>query len=343
MIDWVRCLIPLQHVPLNAGQVFSTDEDGQVEWITPKRKQAIGSFDKRISIKSDGGDGQGMATHLWISGNPSKFLQGHNVFGSDDLVSLVYDTFLVIVNQFNLTPTINEITQVKNGNYELKMVDINYSFDLSNRSDVRSFIRAMEFKASTRHGTRPTTKGGTLYFGKTSERWAIKAYCKADELQTKTGQIPIALQNLGIEQWAENKLRIELRLHPKEIVKKNILRASDLTPEKAHTLFNEYLGRINMTEQFRLTDEAINDLPNNLRTTYTLWTEGHDLRNLMSDRTFYRQKKQLMAYGINIDIQPNQSHSSNVVPMFRILEAVPASVPDWAFNKQLIHHSARQA
>ena len=27
-----------------------------------------------------------MATHLSLSGNPSKFLQGHNIFGSDDLM-----------------------------------------------------------------------------------------------------------------------------------------------------------------------------------------------------------------------------------------------------------------
>ena len=36
--------------------------------------------------RSVGGDGQGMATHLSLSGNPSKFLQGHNIFGSDDLM-----------------------------------------------------------------------------------------------------------------------------------------------------------------------------------------------------------------------------------------------------------------
>jgi len=66
------------------------DENGEIEWRAPKRKQATGSYEKKISIKSAGSDGQGNATHLWVSGNPSKFLQGHNVFGSDDLVSLVY-------------------------------------------------------------------------------------------------------------------------------------------------------------------------------------------------------------------------------------------------------------
>ncbi|MBF7072818.1 hypothetical protein ISG33_05305 [Glaciecola sp. MH2013] len=40
-----------------------------------------------------------------------------------------------------------------------------------------------------------------------------------------------------------------------------------------------------------------------------------------------------MSYGINIDIQPSEISTSNVIPMFRVIEAVPASIPDWAFFK----------
>ncbi|AEF03160.1 hypothetical protein C7Y69_07330 [Alteromonas sp. KS69] len=268
MIDWVRASLPIVHAPLNAGEVFSMDEHGEIEWRSPKRNHAVGSYDKRISIKSEGADGQGNATHLWVSGNPSKFLQGHNhnVFGSDDLLTLVYDTFNIIADQFKLQPTLPERVAIRSGNYNLGMTDINYSFNLPSRSDVLAFIRAMEFKAKTRHG-RPTTKGGTLYFGKTSERWAIKLYCKAEEIRTKTGQLPEQLTNIGIENWAENKLRIELRLHRKELEKLDITQAKDLTPNRVRQLFNLYLGKIEMTDQIRLTDEITAKLPNKLIAT----------------------------------------------------------------------------
>lgn len=251
MIDWARVSIPFLHKPLNSGEILSFDESGEVEWRTPKRKQAVGSFDKRIAIKSTGGDGQGNATHLWISGNPSKFLQGHNVFGSDDLVSLMFDTFKIICTQFKLYPTTQEYKNVMQGNYNLGMVDINQSFELPTRADVLAFIRSMEFKAKTRHG-RPSMTGGTLYFGKKSERWAIKLYCKAEEIKTKTGQLPERLTNIGIERWAENKLRIELRIHSKELTKLDINNAKDLTPDYAAKLFNQYLDRIEMNEQLKL-------------------------------------------------------------------------------------------
>ena len=80
MIDWFRGCLPLLHEPLNSGEVISLTPEGEIDWRSPKRLQATGSYDKKISIKSVGANGQGMATHLWISGNPSKFLQGHNVF-----------------------------------------------------------------------------------------------------------------------------------------------------------------------------------------------------------------------------------------------------------------------
>jgi hypothetical protein len=56
----------------------------------------------------------------------------------------------------------------------------------------------------------------------------------------------------------------------------------------------------------------------------------------MSKATYYRQRKLLIDYGSNIDIQPCEVLTSNVIPMFR----VPASISDWAFAKNFIHHSA---
>lgn len=339
MIDWSLVQFPIVHDPIYSGEVISILPDGTEDWRTPRRLQASGSYEKKISIKSIGGNGRGQASHLWLNGNPSKFLQGHNVFGSDDLVSLLYDVFCLLVDKFKLQPTEEEIQKVKTGDYKLVMADINYPYVLPSRADVLAFIRALEFKAKTRHG-KPAMKGGTLYFGKTSEYWAIKFYCKAEEIQTTRGKLPHELQNQGIEDWVDNILRIELRLHSKELQRLNILKVKDLDQEKAKKIFNEYLRKIDMTEQIKLTDETLMKIPNKLRSTYTLWNEGHDLRNLISKPTYYRHRKELKEYGINIDLRPESTKKSNVVPLVRILEAQPAEIPHWAFEKGLVHHSA---
>lgn len=339
MIDWGLVLFPLVHQPINSGEVFSIDSDGEVEWRSPKRVQAQGSFAKTVAIKSVGGDGTGLATHLWVNGNPSKFLQGHNVFGSDNMTSLMSDMFEVIAKQFNLVPTPGELHQIKTGDYEVNRVDINYSYNLPSRPDVLAFIRALEFKAKTRHG-RPSTKGGTLYFGKNSERWAIKFYCKAEEITTARGRLPHEITGLGIENWADNKLRIELVLRTKELRKIDIEKVKDLSSLKVRTLFEQYVRRIEMSEQIALTDDRLMAIPNKLRMTYRAWSDGYDLRDMMSKSAYYRHRAELKEHGINIDLRPESTRKSNIVPLIKVLEAKPASIPEFAFSKQLIHYSA---
>jgi len=253
VLDWALVNFPVCHDPIYSGEVISLHSDGTEDWRSLKRTQATGSYEKRISLKSDGGDGEGRATHLWVNGNPSKFLQGHNVFGSDNAISLLYDVFCILVKQYDLHPTLEEIHRVKTGDYPLKMFDVNYSFSLPCRADVLAFIRALEFKAKTRHG-RPSMKGGTLYFGKNSKRWALKFYCKAEEILTKNGKLPLELEGRGIEDWVEDKLRIELRLLKKELEELDIKKVKDLDNKTLKELFNQYLRKIDMNEQIKLTD-----------------------------------------------------------------------------------------
>lgn len=339
MIDWSLVHFPVVHDPIYSGELISILPDGTEDWRSPRRLQASGSYEKKISIKSIGGNGRGQATHLWLNGNPSKFLQGHNVFGSDDLVALLFDVFCILVDKYQLQPTDEEVHRIKTGDYKLVMVDINYPYVLPSRADVLAFIRALEFKAKTRHG-KPSMKGGTLYFGQKSEYWAMKFYCKAEEIQTTRGKLPPELQNKGIEKWVDNVLRIELRLLSKELQRLQIVKVNELTKERMEALFNNYLRKIEMSEQIKLTDETMMEMPNKLRSTYTLWVEGHDLRSLLSKPTYYRHRKELKEYGINIDLRPESTQKSNVVPLVRLLEAQPAKIPSWAFDRGLVHHSA---
>jgi len=323
---------------------MSINDQGEIEWVSPKRIQVEGSDSKTITIKSLGGDGLGRATELYIRGNPTKVLQGHNVFGSDNLVSLVLDVFTQIIQpKFKLTPSISELNKIRTGDYPLSLVDINYSYDLPCRSDVNTFIRSLEFKAKTRHG-RPSSRGGTLYFGKHSERWALKFYSKGDEITRRKGQLPPRIANQGIEAWADSKLRAEIRLFKKELNNIGIIKASDLTVNRVPMIFSEYLARVDMSNQIKLSDEIELAMPKRLVSTYTLWKEGHHLLNMMSPSTFKRHRKELKDdYGINIDLHPDSIQKTNVVPMIKLLEAKPSDVPEWACSKGLVHHSAKVA
>lgn len=311
--------------------------------MTRCRVQVPGSHESSVQVRSVGGDGLGFATGLSFSGNPSKFLQGHNVFGSDDLVSLMYDTFRAICRSLKLTPSLQELRLVKRGHYPLTMVDINYSYELPTRSDVAAWIRAAEYKSKTRHG-RPQMKGGTLYWGKNSQRWAIKVYSKGEEIEAPKHRLPESLSATPVKQWADNKLRLELRLKKKQLAQHGITCANELTAETAKRLHSEYVRKIEMNEQVAMTTEKRLQLPQRLQSTYVLWQTGQDLRSTLPRATYYRHRKDLLEYGIDIALARDceQEHRSNVIPLLRVLEAVPADIPFWAFEQNLVHRSAAQ-
>lgn len=339
MIDWSTCVFPLIHEPISTGKLTKTDSSGELLWESNDLYHLSGSFDKRLSVKSVGGDGTGRATHLLVMGNPSKFLQGHNVFGSDDLIALNNAVYNSICSHFNFNPSPQDIDNVLKGHYEIGRTDINYSYTLPSQSDVIAWLRAAETKASTRMG-RAENRKGSIYFGLTSEYYKLVIYSKSQELKTKRGELPLQLKDKGIEEWSENVLRAELRLLRKELKRLNIKTANDFMEYGVTRLFREYMGRIEMPEQIQLNDEALLKLPTKLRGTYTLWLDGHDLRNMHSPATFYRHKKELKKHGINIDLKPESTQKTNVIPLIKILEARPAQIPQWAFEQNLIHASA---
>lgn len=342
MIDWVTVELPCIHVPIDSGRIFKVLPGGVIDWDSPCRYSVEGSYRASIAVKSVGGNGAGQATHLLLSGNPSKFLQGHNVFGSEDLLALVLDTFVTVCNSLNIEPGQADLQAVKEGRYAIKNIDICRSFELPTRGDCRAWLRAMEFKSKTRHG-RPSTKGGTLYFGLGTSRWKIKSYCKGEELESrkKGHQLPPELVNTPIKAHADNLLRLELTLLSKELREHGIERASELTQSRINELYAAYIRRIEMTEQIRLSSQEQHDLPIKLQSVYLHWNNGEDLRSLLSKTSFYRHRRDLLEYGIDIAIRKEVADRSNVIPMIRVLEAMPVGVPGWAFDLKLVHPSAR--
>ena len=342
MIDWVTAIIPFVHEPLNGGSVLKVLPSGEVEWESPCRLSVRGSHERDIAVRSQGGDGSGLATELVIDGNPSKYLQGHNIFGSDDLRVLVSDTLTSVSSLLKFSVPEDVLRAVRAGEYRLTRVDINYMFELPTMSDVKSWIRAAEFKSKTRHG-RPSSKAGSLYWGKSSRRWSLKAYSKGEELKAgKSHALPDHLSGTPLINYAQNKLRLELTLRAKELEKIGLLEAKRWQGSSPFRLFSEYAKRIEMNEQIALTTKVLHDLPRYLQGTYVLWQTGQNPRELLSKNTFYKHRKALLELGIDINLGVEKVDRSNVVPLIRVLEAVPVDIPGWAYDMGLVHPSAQR-
>lgn len=337
MIDWISIKIPITHNHIMGDRLMKISKEGEVIYQLDQGISAVGSYDSSIYLNTTP-DNQ-----LYLSGNPVKFLQGHNIFGSMDIKSMLFDCLLKI----NLLDEVNldlNITMLKESINFAKptRIDITYSFEVGNRNRVRNFIRALEFKSKTRHG-RSQLSGTTLYYGKNSRRWSIKIYSKGDELEARKKGHQLS-QDLFTEhqiqllkQYADDLIRIELTLRSKELEKQCIQYLEDLDEDKCNELYQEYIMRIEIADQIKLDDEQLIELPPVVRGTYTMWRDGYDLRSILTKTSYYRHRKLLMNRGIDIALKHDTDNEFvNVIPLIQIIEAKPVSIPDWAYEYGLV-------
>jgi len=275
-IDWITAKVPFfVSGKLNGGNIINTTPDGEIEYTIDKRLPVTGSYDSRLSVRtSDVLPGTEDTYLIEISGNPVKWFQGHNIFGSDDLPNLIYETVIKLADTLNCPQPPDYLKAVKKGIFTISRVDITAMYSLPTRRDVYSWLNHAEKTCRTRSGTA-LSKGNTVYMNKTSQRWSVVMYSKGQELEKHL--LPTELQGGSLENYADNKLRVELRLRAKELSKIGLCTGTPWLALDAWPLFKDYVGRIEMTEQSIRSDKLF-EIPKFARMTYELWARGADVR-----------------------------------------------------------------
>lgn len=340
MIDWVTGKFWITHNPkvLRSGQSIRTkivDGVETIEYDIANRLSVKGSHDASITIRSHT-DGM-----VEISGNPAKFLQGHNVFGTNDLKYLVAKMIdkLCMIDELELKPTDVEYENIQQGIYQLSRVDVNEHFAFPSAQVARAWLRAAGNSANMKFRGAGLFKEGTLYFE--GKRYIPKIYFKYDEINSKdkSHRLPDELLQIPeLIEYAEKSLRFEIKILSTQLKDWYLHLGCNWDAHTATMLINDqFISKLQLSANMPIENEVIESLPKNLRLTYTAWVNGEDLRQVLSRPTFYRYRTRLMEYGIDISIVKDiEKEQSNVVPMIRYLEAVPMGIPDWAYQKGLV-------
>jgi II/X family phage/plasmid replication protein len=345
VIDWLTFVAPLTHKqgqggPFFAGEILSTkpdptaDDGVGLDWGVWKRKGVEGSHSSKILCQSTL-DEMGRSA-IWVSGNPAKWFQGHNVFGSDDLKGLVLAMLHRICESVGVVPSADDLMLWDAGIIRLSRVDVTESYDLGNVGRVRNAIRSLDATANLKHRGRGHFKGDSITFGKGSRRWSLTFYAKGPELGVHPISDTLAAKPQLLAH-ADGLLRAEVRMLGLELTREHLEYVLYWSHNSASEVHQRMLAGLEIAEASMLDPAVLEALPLRLNAVYQLWVDGHDLRAMYPKNTFYRHRRGLLAFGIDIAVKQERRtpDMGNVVPLRVVFTARPAEVPGWAVASPL--------
>lgn len=378
MIDWLSLIFPV-NIDICGGKCVHLDANGEIEYSTDKFLPVSGSYSSIVQVKSifdtktpkasnidRSFTKSPFAMRLYISGNPTKFLQGHNIWGFNDLQGMVYCFVKSICESLKLDADTTSLLEqcAYTGKYEITRIDITESFTLSSIGDVRAWIRAAAQVGTGRNQSVNSYKERTLYLGKNSRRMSIKVYAKGDEIQKHPfdsilleRMVNKHIDRIGplkkmmsqddvithfdaaktlIQEYTDKLLRVEVTLRGMALKDMGLNKGAFWRDGMLETVFADKIKKLELPENASLSATDILSLPLHLQGYLAMWQSGHNLKEHMTKPTYYRVRSQLKEHGIDIK-SPPAGQKNNVVPLIKVITAEPAVIPQFAYEHDLVY------
>lgn len=331
MIDWLSVRIPVTlPAPIAGGHTVKLDREGAVVLTTPHRLMVEGSFSSSLSIRAPS------VGELEISGNVAKWLAGHNLWGSDCPISLLWAALVRLEGMSGVLP--GSLASIGlDGPHSLAAtiltrIDCTGMLLLDALPDVRAFLRSAELTGRMTHRGRGVMDEGTLVFGhakgKAFTRSQIVMYAKGPE--TLKHRLPDCMMtDPEVRSWVDRCLRVEVRLGRLELQETGLRLLSNWREGAALHVWEQAMAKLTFSEADQQID--LMAIPKKFRGTYAAWETGRDCRQLLSKTTFYLHRSEIRKLtGVDISIPPAPAPASNVVSLTEVLSARWADRPEWA-------------
>ena len=335
------------------GVVMKIDRHGETICVTLGKEKIVGSHETSVFVRCDGDT-------VWFDGNVSKFGRTDNVFGYS-FQECIYLINQILVN-LELPPFSEGEKFITNNKGTPKTVwtgaivtrmDLTENHMTGSASNAYHFMQHLQSQQASRLKTGTYGDGETVDFGRGSRRLYFKAYLKGPELRRhikkeNKGFTPVlGVDNIDkasssdLRQYFTERGLNQYTLDLADWCDSVGLVRVEMTFKSTilHSMGCNYLGALDMKQlEAVFTDRCsiftravadvneITDLPRPVLSTYRMWAAGDDVITKVSRATFYRHRKELLPYGVDIAIK------SNVISLktkTRVIKLGPASMPDW--------------
>lgn len=302
--------------------------------------------------------GENYYPFIELKASPAKLLQGHNVYGSCN-VMLCIDSLITAFCY--AMPDMAEILEFNNA--ELAQIDCTFSAHLKTESDSRNVIHALRNISNGQTRGAKSAFDTTAYFGKGSRHKRLKAYLKQFELQDQTSKAKYdktksqvyknqleAMTAPEVQEFAKNALRLEASIMPRMLKRLGIptnlwafetysesfegCLIQQLWKQSWQDIFKTFEGATmrtysdteiheNIREQFKVETKngfSYSKADRLFRTFRMMKYEGWDeVKSTTPKATFYRTIEELTQVVPKAYLQNLQATASNVVPLIRFV------------------------
>ena len=245
---------------------------------------------------------------LVLEGSVIGYKQGHNVFGSCDVPSLVVDAHKAAHKRKSFLFSKEDQQRIRGGeSVEMKRLDVGVNLALpENVSATRALVELAHEMVDKGMNTSTYGYGETVYRNQHSQSSALKFYDKAKELADNKG-LPANLPNRdAIMDFAKSVIRCELVLRHPKLKAMEMTRPKDCTFALLKSELENAIGRMNLKRSVRagLTALDLREVKQMYHTTYRCWEHGDDLETLLEPKAFKRQAAYFAERGINLSDKP---------------------------------------
>jgi II/X family phage/plasmid replication protein len=273
-----------------------------------------------------------------VSGSYARFCQGHNVWSGPDLRALCTQTLSRVAHGLGLPLGPEDWRAIREGHVPLTRVDVFAQYDVGSPERVQAWLEGAG--ARRRAGrqsvsTERSRHGATVYAGKRSRNVTLRLYGKGGELRQRG--LPDGLeQGADLLAYAAPLLRVEVTLRKRVLIARGLDKvAAWADPTVARAIIDERVALLEIEDAMVVADDVLAGLPRHLRLAYHAWRAGEDLRATCCRATFYRYRKALLVYGVDIaHARPHVVHADTLYPLGAparsFLAGPPVEVPLWA-------------
>lgn len=337
--DWLSIYqVHYADVPVvNEGRIFSISSDGEVMWEVNSKVVFKGSFDTSVRVVSDG-------HRVVLEGNVGRFGRSDNVFGYSvqDCVRLASK----IVALFGLPPFTDSapmsivrpgvLGDVGSAAYfksdtdagflptgsVITRVDLTCNYSTGSSENASQYVRWLAgFKLRQMEPRSYQTSG--VSWGEGSKFWYAKVYDKAADY-IRHRSVAHSLHDASLYAWLKTSgvVRHEITLKSRYLRQNGLYRFSLWDAQK---MANVYALFTDVVSGQAHVDSYL-EIPGRAGELAVAWRDGADLKKRLSLRTFYRYRRELLQYSIDIAVV---SSVERLATRVNVIDVCPLSLPDW--------------